>query len=60
MSVEGKLHNSKWAKMNNCSADTALRDITDLVRRGALVKDSGGDCKTSYALNDLVRMYADN
>ncbi len=47
---EGKLTSSKWAKLNNCSSDTALRDIDDLVARGILVKGEGGGRSTSYRL----------
>lgn len=47
---EGKLTSSKWAKMAKCSPDTALRDITDLIERGALKKDDGGGRSTSYSL----------
>ena len=49
---EGKLTSSKWAKLNKCSQDTALRDIDDLVKRGVLVKEPGGGRSTSYALAD--------
>jgi Fic family protein len=47
---EGKLTSSKWAKIAMCSPDTALRDITDLIERGALRKDPGGGRSTSYSL----------
>lgn len=47
---EGKLTTSKWAAMTKASADTALRDITDLVERGVLTKDEGGGRSTSYSL----------
>lgn len=47
---EGKLTSSKWAAMTKCSADTALRDITDLLDRGVLVKSSAGGRSTSYEL----------
>lgn len=47
---EGKLTSTKWAKLAKCSQDTALRDITDLVERGALEKDPGGGRSTSYSL----------
>ena len=47
---EGKLTTSKWAKLAKCSADTALRDIDDLVRRGVLKKDAAGGRSTSYSL----------
>ena len=49
---EGKLTSSKWAKIGKCSPDTALRDITDLLERGILVKDKGGGRSTSYSLSD--------
>ena len=32
--MKGKLTNARWAAMGKCSADTALRDINDLVERG--------------------------
>jgi len=48
---EGKLTSSKWAKIEKCSPDTALRDITDLLERGILVKDEGGGRSTSYSLD---------
>jgi Fic family protein len=47
---EGKLTSGKWAKIANCSQDTAYRDIIDLVERGALQKDAGGGRSTSYSL----------
>ncbi len=47
---EGKLTSSKWAKIEKCSPDTALRDIKDLVDRGVLKKDEGGGRSTSYSL----------
>ena len=47
---EGKLTSSKWAKLEKCSQDTALRDIEDLIRKGVLTKDSGGGRSTSYSL----------
>src|SRR6202163_4482122 len=47
---EGKLTSSKWALIEKCSPDTALRDIADLVERGILTKDAGGGRSTSYSL----------
>lgn len=47
---EGKLTSSKWAVIEKCSADTALRDITDLLERGILQKDEGGGRSTTYSL----------
>jgi Fic family protein len=49
---EGKLTSSKWATIEKCSPDTALRDIADLVERGILTKDAGGGRSTSYSLVD--------
>lgn len=46
----GKLTSSKWAKINKCSADTALLDIKDLIAKGVLAKDEGGGRSTSYSL----------
>jgi Fic family protein len=47
---DGKLTSSKWAVIEKCSPDTALRDIADLIERGLLRKDKGGGRSTSYSL----------
>lgn len=47
---EGKLTTSKWAKINKCSTDTALRDIHDLVRKGILERTDAGGRSTGYEL----------
>lgn len=47
---EGKLTSSKWAKIAKCSPDTALRDITDLLKHGVLLKSDAGGRSTSYEL----------
>ena len=47
---EGKLTSSKWAKMAKCSADTALRDIQDLMQKDILQKESAGGRSTNYEL----------
>jgi Fic family protein len=47
---EGKLTSSKWAKLTECSQDTAYRDIVDLIERGALEKSPAGGRSTSYSL----------
>ena len=47
---EGKLSSSKYAKLAKCSADTALRDIKDLLDRRILVRESAGGRSTSYRL----------
>ncbi len=49
---EGKLTSSKWGRIANCSPDTALRDITDLMQRGVLRKSDAGGRSTSYELSD--------
>ena len=47
---QGKLTSSKWAKIEKCSQDTASRDITDLIEKDILTKDSAGGRSTSYSL----------
>lgn len=47
---EGKLTSSKWAVIEKCSPDTALRHISDLVERRILVKEEGGGRSTGYSL----------
>ncbi len=53
--MEGKLTNAKitnagWATLGKCSADTALRDINDLLERGVLRRLEGGGQSTGYEL----------
>ncbi len=48
---EGNLTTSKWAAIARCSQDTALRDISDLVLHGVLLKKDAGGRSTSYELN---------
>lgn len=47
---QGKLQTSKYAKLTKSSNDTALRDLTDLVQRGVLVREDAGGRSTSYTL----------
>jgi Fic family protein len=47
---DGKLTTTKWATLQKCSADTALRDIDDLLSAGILYREPGGGRSTSYAL----------
>lgn len=49
----GKLTTSQWARMTRCSQDTALRDITDLVGHGILVRGPQGGRSTSYTLAEV-------
>lgn len=51
--LEGKVTSSKWAKLAECSQDTALRDIADLVDRGILTKDLAGGRSSSYSLAEV-------
>ena len=46
----GNLTSSKWAKITKCSADTALRDIQDLISKKILKKDEAGGRSTHYIL----------
>ncbi len=48
----GFMTSSKYATLAKCSADTALRDIADLVRRGGLLQNPAGGRSTSYRLRD--------
>jgi Fic family protein len=52
---DGKLTTSKWAAIGKCSADTALRDITELIALGALRKSDSGGRSTSYELADQTQ-----
>lgn len=47
---DGKLTSSKWAKIAKCSADTALRDIQDLITKGVLEKEKAGGRSTGYVV----------
>lgn len=48
VNFEGNLTTSKWAKITKTSQDTALRDISDLVNKGILVKANSGGRSTHY------------
>ncbi len=50
---EGKITTSKWAELAKCSQDAALRDITELIDRGILLRNPGGGRSTSYDLVDF-------
>ena len=50
---EGKLQTSKWAKIAKTSADTALRDIKDLVAKGILQQTHEGGRSVNYELADF-------
>ena len=50
----GTLNTSKWAKMNSCSADTANRDIAQLVEFGVLERGPGKGKNTNYVVKNLL------
>lgn len=47
---DGKLTTQKYAKINHCSQDTALRDIQGLIEKGILRKADEGGRSTNYEL----------
>jgi Fic family protein len=47
---EGKLTAEKWAKITKCSHNTAVRDISDLIKKGVLVQNPEGGRSTSYRM----------
>lgn len=49
----GKLTTAKWAKMNKVSTDTALRDISDLLKKNILEKEDSGGRSTKYRMVNL-------
>ena len=52
---DGKLTTSKWAKINKCSQDTALRDIQDLMKKDILQIEASGGRSTNYELKNARR-----
>lgn len=54
---DGKLKSSKWAKITKCSADTALRDIKDLIEKGILKQEESGGRSTNYELTEEWSMH---
>ena len=49
---DGKLQTGKWAKINKCSTDTALRDIQDLIAKNILTPKAAHGRSTEYVLKD--------
>jgi Fic family protein len=49
--LDGNLTTGKWAKIAQCSPDTALRDITALLDLQVLKKSEAGGRSTSYVLS---------
>ena len=52
---EGKLTNKKYAALTKVSRDTALRDLTDLIEKGVLVRNESGGRSVSYDLAEIVK-----
>ena len=50
---EGNVTNRKWAAINHCSPDTALRDIKELAERGVLLSAGAGGRSTHYVLGAM-------
>lgn len=50
---EGKLNNSKYAKLAKCSPDTALRDLKELVDFGIVQQGEGGGRSTHYVFCEV-------
>lgn len=50
LGFEGKLTTQKYAKINHCSQDTALRDIQSLIAKNILRKTDEGGRSTNYEL----------
>jgi Fic family protein len=49
----GKVTTSKWAKINKCSQDTALRDIQYLIEKRIMQKENAGGRSTNYELKEI-------
>lgn len=47
---EAKITSKTWASLANCSKDTAIRDIQDLIGKGILREDIPGAKRPSYSI----------
>lgn len=47
---EAKITSKTWATLANCSKDTAIRDIQDLVDKNILIEDIPGAKRPSYSI----------
>lgn len=50
--LDSQLTSRKWAALAGCSQDTALRDITELLAKGVLIKAEHGGRSTHYFLHE--------
>lgn len=53
---KGKLTSTKYAKICNCSQDTASRDIEKLIKAGILIKGECGGRSTNYLLKNWISL----
>lgn len=51
---DGKLQSSKWAKITKTSADTALRDIKDLIKKGILQQTNDKGRNANYEMVEFT------
>ena len=60
---EAKITSKTWAALGNCSKDTAIRDIQDLVTKGVLHEEIPGAKRPCYAIvydpEDLTSWFSD-
>ena len=60
---EAKITSKTWATLANCSKDTAIRDIQDLVDKNILIEDIPGAKRPSYSIvydaEDLTQFFTD-
>ena len=60
---EAKITSKTWAALGNCSKDTAIRDIQDLVTKGLLREEIPGAKRPCYAIvydpEDLTSWFSD-
>lgn len=62
---EAKITSKKWAEINDCSSDTANRDIKDLLEKGILCEDVPGAKRPSYSIvyvpleDDITQHFSD-
>ena len=51
---KGRMTNAKYAKLAKCSADTALRDLRQLVAWNILTPDGAGGRSAGYVIQDVT------
>lgn len=60
---EAKITSKTWSTLANCSKDTAIRDIQDLMDKNILIEDIPGAKRPSYSIvydtEDLTRFFTE-